>query len=327
MTVTKLVAHMYDRVEAFNSEVLGLPVPAQPTLLQGPRKDWAVTALTEEVTEFKYATTVVDQADALMDNIFFSLGRLMEMGVPARAIFDEVDRANMQKARGELSKRPGSQGFDAIKPEGWTAPNHDWLLSVTHDEIQDILQNDEVLLPGPALMALLTPSTRSSKPRIALIGHARHGKDTVAEILRDKYQLGFTSSSLVAAEKIMLPAFKATGKAFYCDAQECFDDRVNHRAFWFDTISAFCSTGVELAEIIFEKNDVYVGIRNKREFNACKNAGLFDVVLWVDALDRLPPEDATSMTLEPWMADFIIDNNGSLEDLQRNVASLMCSLI
>ena len=30
----------------------------------------------------------------------------------------------------------------------------------------------------------------------------------------------------------------------------------------------------------------------------------------------------SSCSVEPWMADFVVDNNGSLEDLERNVRSL-----
>jgi dephospho-CoA kinase len=32
------------------------------------------------------------------------------------------------------------------------------------------------------------------------------------------------------------------------------------------------------------------------------------------------------MSLEPWMADFVIDNNGSLEQLERNVKDLYNNL-
>jgi len=34
-----------------------------------------------------------------------------------------------------------------------------------------------------------------SLPKLLVIGHGRHGKDTVCEILRDKYGFSFESSS------------------------------------------------------------------------------------------------------------------------------------
>jgi dephospho-CoA kinase len=54
-----------------------------------------------------------------------------------------------------------------------------------------------------------------------------------------------------------------------------------------------------------------------------KNTGVFDYAVWVDRSDHLPKEDPTSMSLKQWMADFTIDNNGSLEELEFNVSQLM----
>lgn len=54
-----------------------------------------------------------------------------------------------------------------------------------------------------------------------------------------------------------------------------------------------------------------------------KNTGVFDYCIWVDRSDYLPPERRNSMSLEQWMADFTIDNNGSLDDLYFNVGELM----
>ena len=59
-----------------------------------------------------------------------------------------------------------------------------------------------------------------------------------------------------------------------------------------------------------------------REFHAIRNAGLCDFVIWVDRSDHLPAEDKSSNTLEPWMADYIIDNNDTLEQLYINVDQL-----
>jgi dephospho-CoA kinase len=53
---------------------------------------------------------------------------------------------------------------------------------------------------------------------------------------------------------------------------------------------------------------------------------VFDYAIWVDRSDHLPPESKDSMSLEQWMADFTIDNNGTLEDLKFNLDRLMCYL-
>lgn len=129
-----LVARMLSKVETFNRDVVALPIPEVPTVMSPSRVEWSKTALNEELKEFDDACEagdVLEAADALIDLVYFALGRLVEMGVPAAAVMDEVQRANMDKERGELSKRPGAMGHDAVKPDGWVQPDHSWLLSFT----------------------------------------------------------------------------------------------------------------------------------------------------------------------------------------------------
>ncbi len=168
--------------------------------------------------------------------------------------------------------------------------------------------------------------------KLMIVGHCRHGKDTVGEILLYSYGLKFISSSMACAETIMMPAFnkkfeEGSGNFKYATVQECYDDRHNHRAFWFDKISEYCKDEPgRLTKLIFATNDVYCGIRSRREFHAVKNERLFDFSIFVDALDRLLPEPASSMQIEPWMCDYVLDNNGDLGDLNRNLNVLMRTL-
>lgn len=305
--------HLMDRVEAFNREIVSLPIPERPTMIGLDRANWAYGALVEEATEFLEANCIEDQADALMDLIYFAVGRLIEMGVPPRAVFDDIDRANMGKVQGSLSKRPNSLGHDAIKPPGWQGPDHSWLMHFSMEDVRKLYRFPE---PAPV---------RDMK--ILVMGYARHGKDTVCEILAQRgYR--FTSTSLFCAERIMMPAFERINIAQpYDSVEDCFNDRHNHRAFWFDMISAFNRPdGTALGRAIFEEHDIYCGIRNAREFHALKNAGVFDVAIWVDRSDHLPPEYRSSCTVELWMADFVIDNNGTLEELRINIDQLFNSL-
>ena len=48
----------------------------------------------------------------------------MQMGIPPEFPFDEVHQANMKK-RGEKTER---HEYDAVKPEGWTPPDHTAML-------------------------------------------------------------------------------------------------------------------------------------------------------------------------------------------------------
>jgi len=69
-------------------------------------------------------------------------------------------------------------------------------------------------------------------PKLLIIGHARHGKDTLAELLRDTFELKFVSSSQAASDIFIFDELK--DKYGYTTPEECFEDRVNHRAEWYD---------------------------------------------------------------------------------------------
>lgn len=160
------------------------------------------------------------------------------------------------------------------------------------------------------------------KKKLLIIGHGRHGKDTVCEILRDEYNYSFESSSRFCSKLFIFNSLKDNYE--YADEEQCYADRHNHRAEWYDAICAYnVPDASRLGKEIFVAHDIYCGLRNKREFHAMKNTGVFDYAVWVDRSNHLPQEDSSSMSLEPWMADFTIDNNGSLEELHFNIDQLM----
>lgn len=157
--------------------------------------------------------------------------------------------------------------------------------------------------------------------KLMVLGYKRHGKDTACEYLRDRYGITFESSSYAACRIFLFDQLKE--KYGYRTIQECFDDRDNHRAEWFDAIRAYNNDDLtRLAGQIFANNDIYCGIRNKEEFDAVKGSGLFDAAAWIDAGKRLPPEDASSMTLSVADADIVIDNNGTLDALHAQLDGL-----
>lgn len=163
-------------------------------------------------------------------------------------------------------------------------------------------------------------------PKLLIIGNARHGKDTVCDILKDEFGYDFRSSSDFCAEKFIYAALK--DKYGYTTYEQCFEDRHNHRAEWYDMIHDYCRDDyARLGREIFAENEIYCGLRNKSEFHAMRNTGVFDYAVWVDRSDHLPGEDKSSMSLEIWMADYVIDNNGTLEDLKRNTRGLITHLV
>ena len=161
--------------------------------------------------------------------------------------------------------------------------------------------------------------------KLLVIGHARHGKDTVCEILRDDFGLKFENSSVFCAKKFIYQILKA--KYGYATYVECFNNRHNHRAEWFNLISDYCKDdAARLGKEIFAENDIYCGLRNKREFEAMQEQSVFDYCIWVDRSSVLPPESESSMNLEPGMADFIIDNNKDMDHLRIQLVGIMKSI-
>jgi hypothetical protein len=107
-----------------------------------------------------------------------------------------------------------------------------------------------------------------------------------------------------------------------------FADRVNHRKTWADLISAYNTPDkTRTAKTMLDRGfDMYVGMRRRDELNACHDSKLFDYVIWVDALRRLPPESAESMELDASDADIYFDNNGSSDSVDYFVVFLQMYL-
>ena len=163
------------------------------------------------------------------------------------------------------------------------------------------------------------------KTKLLVIGHGRHGKDTACEILRDKYGYSFESSSKFCSKLFIYDMLK--DKYGYNDEEQCYADRHNHRAEWYDAICDYnVPDASRLGQEIFKEHDIYCGLRNKREFFAMQNTGVFDYCIWVDRSDHLPPENKNSMSLEQWMADFTIDNNGTIAELEFNIHQLISNI-
>ena len=163
------------------------------------------------------------------------------------------------------------------------------------------------------------------KLKLLVIGHGRHGKDTVCEILRDKYGYTFESSSQFCSKLFIYDQLK--DKYGYSSEEQCYADRHNHRTEWYDAICDYnVPDAARLGREMFAAYDIYCGLRNKKEFHAMKNVGVFDYAIWVDRGDHLPPESKNSMSLEQWMADYTIDNNGTLADLEFNLHSLISNI-
>ncbi len=124
----------FDDVGKFHRR-FGLPTSTEvmaPHLLEPDVQEFRENFLQEELNEFAEAHAEGDlggAADALIDLVYVALGTAHLMHLPWQRLWDEVQRANMEKVRApdaKSSKR--HHHFDVIKPEGWVPPDIDGVL-------------------------------------------------------------------------------------------------------------------------------------------------------------------------------------------------------
>lgn len=155
--------------------------------------------------------------------------------------------------------------------------------------------------------------------RLLLLGHARHGKDTTAQFLKEMYGYTFKGSSEAAAEIFLYDALKV--KYNYTSPEQCFEDRVNHRAEWYELICDYNRLDkARLAKEIMKTNDIYVGMRDDREIEECVYEGLFDMIIGVfDPRKPLEPSSSFKIDIFKW-SDLILLNNGTLDQLKNKLS-------
>lgn len=159
---------------------------------------------------------------------------------------------------------------------------------------------------------------------IVITGLGEHGKDTVSNMLTK--HLPAAGSSSIACEIVVFPIMKE--RYGYKTHQECFDDRRNHRQEWYEIIKDYNKDDLsKFGKLIFEHNPIYNGIRNIAELKALRDKGIADTVIWVDASNRCPPESKTSMTIASSDCDYVLNNNGTLEQLTQEVIDMLCWII
>ena len=161
--------------------------------------------------------------------------------------------------------------------------------------------------------------------KYCILGSSRSGKDTLGEIFVEELGLKFMASSEFLSEKVIYPVLSE--EYGYSTPMECFNDRHRSndmRKLWYDLLTAYNSSNKSrLASELLREYDMYIGLRNIDELNACKDKNLFDIIIWIDAPLRVPLEPSTSITVTKEDADIIIENNGTEEEFITKVKRLI----
>lgn len=161
--------------------------------------------------------------------------------------------------------------------------------------------------------------------KILIIGHGRHGKDTVAELISKNTGLTFKSSSKAAAMLFIYDILKHSEG--YDSFEECYLDRHNKRALWHNMICEYNKEDPsKLAKDILKYNDMYVGMRSNKELLECKRNNLFDYIIGIFDPNK-PLEKKDSFNIDIWKhSDFIIPT-GNISETKEKVNKICKILI
>lgn len=158
---------------------------------------------------------------------------------------------------------------------------------------------------------------------LLVIGHGQHGKGTFCKAINEYYGITSLSSSRCALEEFLKHRLAIRHGLYYTSLEEAYIDRVNHRKIWFDEIANYnFYDATRLASKVYENSDTYDGMRSRREILACKERGIISLTIWIDASERLPLEDKSSLEIDRSLADIIIENNGTPEDFDKKIRAI-----
>jgi len=161
------MSNVFKSVEEFNVKVVGVDRIA-PKPLDDEEFGFFTGCLKEEIEELEEAhgQDFIAEVDAIIDLVYFAVGGLCRMGIPANVqerLFDIVHNANMQKNSGS-KERQVAHSLDAVKPEGWESPEEKiaQCLDLYKARVHKMARNTDVPLR-------ITPSTPSTPSMLDLL--------------------------------------------------------------------------------------------------------------------------------------------------------------
>lgn len=131
-----MINDAYELVKSFQ-KMAEQPIGELPQFLSRQRCDIRCKWMREEIEEFENSNTVYEQADAIMDLLYYALGALVEMGVKPDKLFMLVHEYNVKKI---IGKRRDDDG-KIMKPCGWQHPDKE-----IKEIIDAMMQEQEVFM-------------------------------------------------------------------------------------------------------------------------------------------------------------------------------------
>lgn len=272
------VSSIFSKIAEFNRKIIGYNPPKTATIINSDVMRWNVAALTEEVSELAGATTVEDQADALVGLIYFAAGMLYKMGVDGERAFNLVHDANMQKERGQLSKRPAPKAFyDATKPAGWKAP--DLATAMRPKALKLLITGPCPIFTHSAATILASYGLKFSGTQHEYV-FKRAIEPVISRLISDRDATNMADIKKLAMENPYIVSNAI--KSYLRDNQ------------------------TRIAKSILEEEDIYTELNNQLEFVELLKSGLIDKTIWIGSLTSL-----TTAPIPIEMADHVIKINAN----------------
>lgn len=109
------------KVRRFSSLAAKKPLGNKPHALTKKEVDFLITMVNDEMEELKEAKDVGEQADALVDAIYYLLDGAAKKGINLDPIFSIVHKNNLTKVKNK--KVVHSQEGKVLKPKDWKDPS------------------------------------------------------------------------------------------------------------------------------------------------------------------------------------------------------------
>lgn len=100
----------------------GQPTADKPVMADADRVKTRIKWITEELEEYREAETIYEQADALIDTLYYLLGAFVDSGIGADRLFEIVHQSNMRKISPDVTI-VRDEDSKIEKPAHWTHPD------------------------------------------------------------------------------------------------------------------------------------------------------------------------------------------------------------
>mgnify|MGYP000913851916 FL=1 len=162
------------------------------------------------------------------------------------------------------------------------------------------------------------------RPKIAVLGWGRAGKDTFAAVVASQTALRYSpdtgsTSTAILREMEKRPEYVGLTR------EQVYERRLVDRDLWYAVGREICSTDpAQLVKDCLSYGDIVTGIRSREELATVRSEGLVDVVVWISAERRVSQDSSCRVSSDD--CDLSVDNNGTLDDFlvkSKRIAKLL----